>query len=281
MTLTSDLQAILEEDDEDTIVVYLHRGVTLASSYSPPSDQQPTMMLDVIVESSTSPTDDVEMQHGVTIVNLQEVFNDIKLLLLVYDMRQISGVRLCVFQEVWRFLIVPYTVSWADHKRIEQMCNSMKDMWSMAWRLVETPGDDLDIALASLTSIKVQMEVYRNEILTFSNELKLSEVKKSSLSSLANPMLDSGLLWLRDLVKVYIKYGGRVPCKPKQMILHFKEYIEVMADEDFYTVIHHIESRFGCSTLELIIRNFEHWVDNHHQTFTDALTLVMSSPRTL
>lgn len=277
MTLTSDLHAILEEDDEDTIVVYLHRGVTLASSYSPPDP--PSIMLDVIVESSTTPTEDIEMQHGVTIVNLHEVFHDIKHLLLVHDMRQLAGVRLCVFQEVWRFLIAPYTVSWSDHKRIEQMCNSMRDMWSMAWRLVETPGDDLETSLTTLVSIKVQMEVYRNEILTFSNELKLSQPQPFSQSSLENPMVDSGLEWLRDLVKVYMKYGGRVPCKPKQMILHFKDYIEVMADTDFFTVIHHIESRLGCSTLELIIRNFEHWVKNHHHTFTDALRLVITTSK--
>lgn len=256
-----------KEDDDDEYVFLRH-----LASYSPPSDND---MLDFVVVNTIE-----EVVTTALVFTREEVlgvYKEIQELLLVPDAMYPSGVRLCLYREVWQYLITPLrTLSWDNIKYLQHMCGLINDSWRAAWNLMQSfeQFGAQEATLDHFVQLRGSIDYYRRDLLKFVQDMRSIPLRQSSIASLDNPMIDEGVEWLRELVRVYVKYSGQVPVTSRQMILHFRDYIEAMCDKDFFTVVRNIEYHLGNSSLDLILNNFERWMKGHYFNLPQALQLV-------
>jgi hypothetical protein len=170
-----------------------------------------------------------------------------------------------------------HNLLWEDYNSIEVYSSSLElyvsEARSCAYKILDLVYEDIDIGsperhvieylfnlLQELTECKKDIEELIKQYVVLINLIKDKCTKQ--ISQISQQIYDnsSGAVWLTDLVWVYLRCGGSLPCTPYQMIKLFQEKIEEMSDADFFTVTHNIEYHLSTKNFKTIVQSFTHWL---------------------
>ena len=91
--------------------------------------------------------------------------------------------------------------------------------------------------------------------------------------------VEKGLKWMGEVCDLYVKYGGDTctPVTAKQMMEHFRHVIETLDDDDFHSLIYHIEYRLGNTTFEYITENLKRFIQMNHAALPSRVKMLLSA----
>lgn len=283
--MTEKSSTVLEASEDLEEVIFLRNREVFAASYSPPKMATLSVIVEddetfeFVTKGATSPVKDVDDVYA----EIHRVYTDAQMD-LYYDIHtpRLITVKLYDVKDVWLHIYSPHrNLTWDKWKWLEQRCRRLCVLWNNCWVLMqdiesgEVRCDDREL-LKTLLGFKQEIVGVRQELLESFQHLP--DITPST-TSMMNGMVDRGLDWFRDIVKVFIKNGGQVPVTSRGMMEYFRDNIDKLDDDDFFLLTGHIEYRLGSrhSTLDEIIRNLDHWVNAHYATFPMSLKLVLHS----
>lgn len=94
-----------------------------------------------------------------------------------------------------------------------------------------------------------------------------------------NERLDVGFQWISEIVSIYeIASNHTYPVSANQMMNFFKDHHSKLNDEDFFTLIYHIEYVLGNTSLELITYNLEKFLAANWMSLPQPVRNVLNRP---
>lgn len=203
------------------------------------------------------------------------------------DNHRFYKINMYNFKHVWKVFLGPNrTVSWSFYLYMYYTCANLYDMYRQAIACAEDFYlGRLDNKTEQVSAALENMRDCYNDVYYNVSNLKaaLKECTKleSKVSSTLLPCFeknDTGLMWLFDLVRIYAVLQGPLPCTCVLMMQHFKEFHQRLDDDDFHQLIYRIESVLGNSNFDLIVDNFQRWINNNFSCLPVELRVVFQTP---